>query len=260
MKPLDRILVATSFSDSAGDALRKAALLAAEHDAAMTLLHVVETVKQQRLRRHVNLQMLEHARVGHARKELARYAGEIAAKQGVPVDFRVEVGERVPTVLQACRHADLLVIGGTPVAWWPGAFQKTTTERLAARCAIPMMIVGEADGLQVTHAVVPVRRPADGEDALRAAERLWPRADRRSVRLHALTGQADMRRRLDTLDADVMVLSKRRRSPSADFAWGAAAGRLLRALPCDVLLIPVDALTSVPRPRRLSAEYVLEGS
>src|SRR5689334_5865519 len=172
MKTLDRILVATSFSEPAGDALRKAALLAAEHDATMTLLHVVETVKPQRLRRQANLQMLLDARVAHARRELARYAGEIAAKQGVPVDFCIEVGERVPSVLRACRRADLLFVGGARLARWPGAFRKTTIERLAARCTIPMMVVGGLHRLQVMHALVPVRRSADGEVALRAAERL----------------------------------------------------------------------------------------
>jgi len=113
MQTIDRILVATSFSERSADAVRKAAALAAERDATLTLLHVVEPVKNRRVRRLVNQEMLVRARVADARRKLATLAGEIAARQGVPVELCVEVGEKMTSILAACQETDLLMIGGT---------------------------------------------------------------------------------------------------------------------------------------------------
>jgi nucleotide-binding universal stress UspA family protein len=58
MDTVDRILVATSFSERSADAVRKAAVLAAQRHTSLTLLHVVEPVKNRRLRRLVKQEML----------------------------------------------------------------------------------------------------------------------------------------------------------------------------------------------------------
>jgi len=75
MQTIDRILVATSFSERSADAVRKAAVLAAERHATLTLLHVIEPVKNRRVRRLVNQEMLVDARVADAQRKLAALAG-----------------------------------------------------------------------------------------------------------------------------------------------------------------------------------------
>ena len=314
MKTLDRILVATSFSERATDALRKAAVLAAERHAALTLLHVVEPVTQRRLRRLSNQQMLLHARVTHARKELARFAGEIAAKQGVPVEFRIQVGEKVASILAACAEADVLFVGGTRTGWRVGTFHRSTAECLLGRCGIPMVVVNRPQCLQNTRTLVPVADATDAVVALRAAVRLWPgsamtifhalderrakptwlnevpagavrerrpergaalpeclqglrglamRAGLRAQDLPCRFGHGDPWRAVlaiqDEVDADVMVLTKRRASAIADFMLGSTVRRLLGTSPCDVLVIPAEAQKSVRPAPHSRPDEALEG-
>jgi len=258
MQSLDRILVATSFSERAGDALRKAAVLAAERDSGLTLLHVVEPVKRLRLRRESNQQMLLEARVHRARKELAWFAGEIAAKQGVPVEFRIDVGERVASILAACSGADVLFVGGTPSGWWPGAFQKTTAERLVGRCDIPIVVVHGPDSLQYGRALVPVGGSADDAHALRAVASLWPTAQTTVVRERRLSRDDASPSVEAGRSADVLVLTKHQALPGADFALRGIARRLLRSCACDVLVVPAGSLPS-PRAEAVVRTAVRRG-
>ena len=136
---LDRILVAVSFSERSIDAVRKAARLAADRKANLTLLHVVEPVKRRSVRRLPVQQTLLHARVTNARRELARYAGEIAANDRLAVDFRIEVGDKVAAIMRSCKDADVLLIGGTSMSGLSAALHMTTAERLVGICGIPVL-------------------------------------------------------------------------------------------------------------------------
>jgi nucleotide-binding universal stress UspA family protein len=138
---IDRILVAVSFSERSIDAIRKAARLAADRDSIITLLHVVEPVKRRSVRRLPAQQTLLRSRVTHARKELARYAGEIAARDRLPVDFRIEIGEKVSAIARACQEADVLFIGGTHMSGVAAALHMSTAERLIGKCGIPILVV-----------------------------------------------------------------------------------------------------------------------
>ena len=294
MNALDRVLAATSFSEPATHAVRKAALLAAERHASLTLLHVVEPVKRLHLRRLSSQQMLLQARLTHARKELARLAGEIAATQGVPVEICVVVGGRVASILAACRDADVLFIGGTRMGWLASAFHRSTPERLLGRCSIPMVVVNGRECLQHRRVLVPFDGTARSLASLRAATWLWPgskvtvfhaidRPPDRLIRIarfapealhdRRLRRSADVRRSIESMvadadlhhhdmscrvafgdvpgavlsahvemDADAMVLAKRRPSTIARFVLGSTTRRLLSTVPCDVLITPADSL------------------
>ena len=304
MKTLECVMAATSFSEPATDAVRKAALLAAQRHARLTLLHVVEPVKRRHLRRLSGQQMLLHARVTHARKELARLAGEIAATQGVPVEIRVEIGERVASILSACRDADVLFLGGTQMGWLAGAFHRTTAERLLGRCSIPVVVVNGRQCMHHRRVLVPVDGHPQSLTSIRAAAWLWPESkitafhaiERHSDRptrvarfatgpLHErrIQRSADVRRSIEALiadadlqhhdvscrveygdisgavlsargemDADALVLTKRRRASIANFVLGSTTRRLLSTIPCDVLITPADpppaSMTAAPRP------------
>ena len=136
---LDRILVAVSFSERSIDALRKAARLAAVRQANLTLLHVVEPAKRRSVWRLPAQQTLLRARVINARRELARYAGEIAAKYRLAVDFRIEIGDKVAAIMRSCKDADVLFIGGTSMSGLMAALHMTTAERLVGICGIPVL-------------------------------------------------------------------------------------------------------------------------
>ena len=153
---LDRILVAVSFSERSIDAVRKAARLAADRKANLTLLHVVEPVKRRSVRSLPVQQTLLRARVIHARRELARYAGEIAARDRLAVDFRIEIGDTVGAIMQSCKDADVLFIGGTSMTGLTAALHMTTAERLVGNCGIPVLVVNAPHAGRFERALVPV--------------------------------------------------------------------------------------------------------
>ena len=209
---LDRVLVATSFSEPATDAVRKAALLAAKRHATLTLLHVVEPVKRRHLRKLSGHHLLLAARLTHARKELARLAGEIAATQGVPVEIRVEVGERLASILAACHDADVLFVGGTQMGWLAGTFHRSMAERLLGRCSIPMLVVNGRHCLQHRRVLVPFDGSPRSLASVRAAAWLWP--DARVTVVHAIDRPPDRLMRIARFAPD--ALHERRRRRSAD--------------------------------------------
>jgi len=302
---IDRILVAVSFSERSIDAVRKAARLATDRNANITLLHVVEPVKRRSVRRLPAQQTLLRARVTNARKELARYAGEIAAKDRLPVDFRIEVGEKVSSIMRACKDADVLFIGGTNMSGVAAAFHMTTPERLIGKCGIPILVVNGPHQVRYSRALVPVDGTYQSVAAVSAAARLWPEAEltlfhamdtrqeqlmrshevppwamreRHSLRkakglehLKALAARAQISTngvafRLgygdawravlsiqDEVEAQVVVMVKRRTTALADSILGGTVRRLLTRLQCDVLITPEQS----PNPRvtaRISSE------
>jgi len=237
-KTLDRILVAVSFSERSIDAVRKAARLAADRKANLTLLHVVEPVKRRSVRSLPAQQTLLRARVIHARRELARYAGEIAARDRLAVDFRIEIGDTVGAIMRSCKDADVLFIGGTSMTGLTPALHTKTAERLVGNCGIPVLVVNAPHAGRFERALVPVDGSYRSTAAVSAALRLWP--DAKTTRLEA-AGSARMMRILeatDEVDAHVVVLVKRKATRLADFILGSTLRRLLARLRCDVLLIP----------------------
>ena len=302
---IDRILVAVSFSERSIDAVRKAVRLAVDRDSNITLLHVVEPVKRRSVKRLPAQQALLRARVSSARKELARHAGEIAAQDRLPVDFRIEVGEKVSSIMRACQDADVLFIGGTNMSGLAAAFHMTTAERLIGKCGIPILVVNGPHRARYARALVPVDGTYQSVAAVRAAARLWPQAEltlfhaidgrperltripgvplwaareRHSLRmakaleyLQALTARAQVSTKSvalrleygdawravlsiqDEVDAQVVVMMKRKATSLADFILGSTVRRLLIRLQCDVLVTPEQSRNPLA-PVRISSE------
>jgi len=199
---IDRILVAVSFSERSIDAVRKAARLAANRDATITLLHVVEPVKRRAIRRLPSQQTLLRARVNSATQELARYAGEIAARDRLPVDFRIETGNKVAAIAAACKDADVLFIGGTGMSRLAAAFSTTTVERLIGRCGIPVLVVNGPEQVPCRRALVAVSDSCRSVAAVSTAARLWPDAE--LTLFHALDNRPEQSMRIADVPLQVI--------------------------------------------------------
>jgi len=290
---INTTLVAVSLSERSVDLVRKAASLAADRNAGITLLHVVEPVKRHGVWRSPEQPRLLRARVTNARRDLARYAGEIAATDRLQVALRIEIGEKVSSIARACEDADLLVIGGTQMRGLAAAFRMSTAERLIGKCGIPILVVNGPHEGRYARALVPVDGSYESVPALGAAARLWPDAEltlfhamdtrqeqlmrihdvplwvvrkRQSLRLarglkylKALAARAQVSTKSvafrlaygdawravlslqDELDAQVVVMMKRKPTALADFIPGSTVRRLLTKLRCDVLLTPDQA-------------------
>jgi nucleotide-binding universal stress UspA family protein len=169
---IDRILVAVSFSERSIEALRAAARLAADLHSSITLLHVVEPVKRRSVGRLPAQQTLLAARGTDAKKQLARCAGEIAASARLPVDFSVEIGEKVSCIARACEEVDILFMGGIN-SHGSTAPRTSTAERLMGKCRVPILVISGAEG-RYARAPVPVYTGYQSAAAVSAATQLWP--------------------------------------------------------------------------------------
>ena len=129
------IVAATDFSDDAGNAVRRAALLAARHGATLEVLHVVSRSSLEALR--------EWLPPGTAERlvEDAGRALEETAAAAPPGKARLAVGEVLDEILAACARASLLVVGARGVNPLRDAILGTTAERLAGRCTAPILVV-----------------------------------------------------------------------------------------------------------------------
>jgi len=211
---------------------------------------VVEPVKRRSVRGLPAQQTLLRARVIHARRELARYAGEIAAKDRLAVDFRIEIGDKVAAIMHSCKDADVLFIGGTSMSGLTAALHMTTAERLVGNCGIPVLVVNAPHAGRFERALVPVDGSYRSAAAVSAAARLWP--DAKTTRLDA-GGSARVIKILEAteeVDAHVVVLVKRKATRLAEFILGSTFRRLLARLRCDVLLIPEPEPTTKHSPER----------
>jgi nucleotide-binding universal stress UspA family protein len=113
------ILLAANFTAASERAAHYAAALAREHNAKLTMLHVVEHAEPD----------TTHGVMPEMGEKLASLIGEEAA--GLRVCRRIEVGKVVPTILQVETEidADLLVMGVRPSSGfldrltWPNAYE-----------------------------------------------------------------------------------------------------------------------------------------
>ena len=258
------------------------------NEFAITLLQVVEPVKRRSVRDCPPAKL--RAPCDQRQKGLARYAGEIAANDRLPVDFRIEIGEKVSSIMRACKEADVLFIGGTNMSGLAAALHMSTAERLIGKCGIPILVVNGPHQGCYARALVPANGTYQSVAAVSAAARLWPDAEltlfhamdtrqeevmrmhevpawavreRHSLRiasglkyLKALATRAQVSTKSvalrlaygdawravlslqDEVDAQVVVMMKRKSTSLADVILGSTVRRLLSRLRCDVLVTP----------------------
>jgi nucleotide-binding universal stress UspA family protein len=99
MNKIESILLATDFSEDAGRALQRAALVASEHDAHLKLFHVIQPSPIARACEW--LAPSTEMRVAEAEAKLANLGLHTAAVHGIAVSLEVRVGNALDEVLRA---------------------------------------------------------------------------------------------------------------------------------------------------------------
>jgi len=161
--PFKRLLCATDFSADAGAALKRATLLAAEHDASLEVLHVVAQESLDTLAQWVPDPLaFGEQLVGALREELARRAAGAAKRE-------VIVGDVTQSILQRAATADLLVIGAHGTNPLKDLILGTTAERLAGQCKTPMVIVRTAPARAYSKVLVALDLLPGSEAAMAGA-------------------------------------------------------------------------------------------
>lgn len=145
MKPIQTLLVATDFSTPAKRAEERAALLAAEHDAGLIVLHNLSGLALQRLRERLTqgyasseAQLLEHYR-----EALQRLAEDLAARWQIAVTPRLTVGQAHREISRAATEsgADLVVVGSLGEHPAREFFLGSTAERVVRESPAPVLVV-----------------------------------------------------------------------------------------------------------------------
>jgi nucleotide-binding universal stress UspA family protein len=134
---MQKIMIATDFSERSDRALRRATLLAKEAGASLTIVHVVDDDRPRRI-------------VEHDRKDAETLLRELQATvqrvDGLACEARVILADPFAGIIQATAEAapDLLVIGPHRRQFLRDAFVGTTAERTIRSVACPALMVNAA--------------------------------------------------------------------------------------------------------------------
>lgn len=173
-----KLLVATDFSDNARQAIERAAQLAAEHGAKLTLLHVMSGPSLNALRELFPASVdAEKTLINDAQNLLDQLAADIAAASGADIDTQVLLGQTVGEILSASEQADMLVLGAQGQNPLRDRLLGTTTERLLRKCNRPILVVKRPPQGPYERVLIPVDFTPHSALALKTALRVAPRAD-----------------------------------------------------------------------------------
>jgi nucleotide-binding universal stress UspA family protein len=143
MSPLRSILAATDFSAPARQAADRAARLAHETGARLTLVHALPAQPMAELRQWLGQPQAEATLVAQAGEQLQQLARELAASRRAEVQARLGAGP-VPDEVERLARAEsagLLVVAARGAGFLRRMVLGTTAERLLRRTGRPLLVV-----------------------------------------------------------------------------------------------------------------------
>jgi nucleotide-binding universal stress UspA family protein len=181
MHAVKSVLTAIDFSGDARLAARRAALLAAEQQAKLELMHVMSGRSLNALRELFRSSDTETDLMKNARHMLNELAADIAGQTGVTASSRVTVGNVLDEILSASEQADMLILGAH--GWNPlrDRILGTTAERLLGKCKRPVLVTKRPPQGAYKRVLVPVDFSPYSAAALRMALLVAPGAAFRVV-------------------------------------------------------------------------------
>ena len=185
---MKHIFVATDFSKTAAFAEQRAAMLAAEHGAELTLLHVVSGSALGRLR-----QLLLHGSasadsdlLASFEAELRQIAESLAKEYGITTHARLIVGNPHDDIARAAKdaHADLIVVGVTGTALRE-FFLGATAVAVISEAQQPTLVIRHAPHTPYQRVMAAVDLSPFSSAVIGLACRVAPQAD--LILAHAFT-------------------------------------------------------------------------
>lgn len=187
MHDLRTILAATDLSALARHAVARAALIAAESGARLSLQHVVNVGAFDALRHLLDADSknLEQKLLDEVRGEVQTLAGEIGQRHGVSPDVHLVVGsvQREIGSHADAIDADLLVLGARGAGFVRELLVGSTTERVLRTSRRPLLVVKQMAHETYRRVLLPVDFSARSVEALKLAQAVAPQAE--YVLLHA---------------------------------------------------------------------------
>ena len=180
MKPITTLLAATDFSATAGRAEERAALLAAEHGARLTLLHSLGGLALERLRsRLLHGYASTEARLkAHYQDALQRLAEDLAGRWQIEVTPLLAVGQPHREITRAAQHigADMVILGVMGEHPAREFFLGATAERVIREAALPVLVVRNEPGETYRRVLAPLDLSAHSPAIVELAHRIAPDA------------------------------------------------------------------------------------
>lgn len=184
MPPIDTILCAYDFSETAKVALEQALWFAREHGARLVLAHIVEPIP---LGPYPLLIAPENdlAIRDIARKRIEELAASLQADE-LDLAIRVEVGEPGPKIIDVANslEVDLVVVGTRGLTGLKHLVMGSTAEYVVRRCARPVLTVHPSDRVLVKSmdtVVLPTDLSDDADFAIDAFLEIFSQSERPHV-------------------------------------------------------------------------------
>jgi nucleotide-binding universal stress UspA family protein len=158
MTPIRSIVGATDLSAAAHRAVDRAAMLARDAGASLTLLHVVDAPALAQLRRWLDGADAERSILEDVRVRLHDLARQLASRFGIEVGERVVVGRAVDEIARVAEEqgADLVVTGTLGAGVFRNRVIGSTAERVVRKSERPVLMVRHAGPAPYRRALVAV--------------------------------------------------------------------------------------------------------
>jgi len=179
MNPLISILAATDFSAPSRHAADRAARLAHETGAQMTLMHAVSNRAVDELRRWLGVgHRAEQHLLTETGQNLQQLADELAAARQVTVQTHLATGPVLDVISQHAEaiNAGLLVIGARGAGFLRRLALGTTSERLLRRATRPLLVVRQTPHEPYRCVLVALDFSPWSAHAIETARRVAPHA------------------------------------------------------------------------------------
>jgi nucleotide-binding universal stress UspA family protein len=180
MATLNNFLAATDLSAPARHAVERAAAVAAEIGANLSLVHVASRAPLDQLRQLLSASGddVERELLDRLRQELTGLSEAIHQRYGLASSLSVAVGDLLPSLLAEADGlpADLLVLGARGASFLRHILLGSTAERLLSSARCPVLVVKQPPHEPYRHLLVPVDFSPIAARTLRLAAALVPSA------------------------------------------------------------------------------------
>lgn len=288
---INSILAVTDLAPAPDHAIDRAAMLAAEHGAVLSLMYAADS---------------DGRNLSDALAQLTHLAKLTSQRFGITVRTVGRSGDAIEQISEEASRHDLLVIGHGSERSLSAFLRGTRTERIMRLCPCPVLVtkleakkrygrilvaVGftntskalvnlafgfDADAeVELFHSIstrdeAKLRSAEASEHVvkayrhrtrLQAHERMFwltDSSDARRNRVMSTVGRGDPARQVAVQQeyggAELIVVGKRLRSALADFFFGSVAQRLLSQSSSDVLVVPHDHRSTILASTKIRAE------
>ena len=202
MQDIRRLIVATDLSSAARRAVDRAALLAQQTGAALTLVHVHTLSTLERLRQFIQdlPASVAEREASEARAALDALAAAVMQRHGVQADTVLRSGALVDELKSAAdeSQADMVVLGAKGASFMRHLALGSTADRMIHTATRPMLVAKRSGHETYRTVLVPVDFSPVSETVLRLAAQVAPGAE--LILFHAFDTSYEGKLRLAGVD------------------------------------------------------------